>query len=331
MCTEREKQKHRNITYRTQEGARMKPKTLQQIEEMKRQTLGVEIEFCGITRNKAAEVVGNYFNSQPHYEGTVYQTWDIRDQQGRKWKVMRDSSIAAPESQKCELVTPILKYDDIETLQEIVRLLRKAGAKSNSDLCCGVHIHIGADGHTAQSLRNLANIMASREQLIGKAIRIGANRTNYCKVTDQAFLDRLNKQKPKTMEELKRIWYNDNHDYHGHYDDTRYHMLNLHATFTKGTVEFRLFNFAKPDGEKKGGLHAGELKAWIQLCMAMSQQAKIVKTASPKQPQIENERFAMRTWMNRLGLIGDEFKTARTLLMKNLDGDAAWRFGRPAA
>lgn len=311
----------------------MKPKTLQQIEEMKKQTIGVEIEFTGMTRQQAARVVGDYFGNEAYHEGGTYDAWDIRDTQGRKWKVMYDSSIKGTggHSTKCELVTPILKYEDIETLQEVVRRLRKAGAKSNADLCCGVHIHIGADGHTAQSLRNLANIMASREQLIGKAIRIGQNRTHYCQVTDRAFLDRLNKAKPKTMRELERIWYNSDNTYHTHYDSTRYHMLNLHATFTKGTVEFRLFNFSKPWGEKKGGLHAGELKAWIHLCLAMSQMAKMVKTASPKQPQIENEKFAMRTWCNRLGLIGEEFKSTRRHLMKALDGDAAWRYGRPAA
>lgn len=311
----------------------MKPKTLIQIEEMKKQTIGVEIEFTGITRARAAEVLGEYFGQEPYYEGGGYRTWDIRDPQGRKWMIERDSSIMATgdNDTKCELVTPVLTYDDIETLQEIARLLRKAGAKANADYRCGVHIHIGAQGHTAQSLRNLANIMASREQLIGKAIRIGQNRMTYCQVTDQDFLKRLNRKKPQTMAELKRVWYNDNDDYHRHYDDTRYHMLNLHATFTKGTVEFRLFNFAKPANGKQNGIHAGELKAWIQLCMAMSQQAKMVKTASPKQPQVENEKFAMRTWMNRLGLIGEEFKTARTLLMRNLDGDAAWRYGRPAA
>ena len=54
------------------------------------------------------------------------------------------------------MVTPILTYDDIETLQELVRRLR-AGAKSDPTRGCGVHIHIGAAGHTPQSLRNLAN------------------------------------------------------------------------------------------------------------------------------------------------------------------------------
>ena len=311
----------------------MKTKTLQQIEGMKKQTIGVEIEFCGITRDKAAQILGDFFNQTPYYIGGAYYAWDIRDQQGRKWQITRDSSIQAPDSQRCELVTPILKYEDIETLQEIVRRLRKAGAKSNADLRCGVHIHIGADidkegGHTAQTLRNLANIMASREQLIGKAIRIGRNRISYCQVTDPAFLNRLNEKKPKTMPELETVWYDGRID-HSHYNYSRYHMLNLHATFTKGTVEFRLFNFSKPFGDKKGGLHAGELKAWIHLCLAMSQQAKMVRTASPKQPQIENEKFAMRTWMNRLGLMGDEFKSTRKHLMKALDGDAAGRSGRP--
>jgi hypothetical protein len=37
----------------------------------------------------------------------------------------------------------------------------------------------------------------------------------------------------------------------------------------------------------------------------------------------------MRTWLLRLGFIGDEFKTARELLTKRLDGDAAFRGGRP--
>jgi len=39
----------------------------------------------------------------------------------------------------------------------------------------------------------------------------------------------------------------------------------------------------------------------------------------------------MRTWLLRLGFIGDEFKTARELLTKRLDGDAAFRSGRTAA
>ena len=58
--------------------------------------------------------------------------------------------------------------------------------------------------------------------------------------------------------------------------------------------------------------------------------AKDVRTASPKPQQAENPKYAMRTWLLRLGFIGEEFETARELLTKRLDGDAAFRHGRAA-
>ena len=41
--------------------------------------------------------------------------------------------------------------------------------------------------------------------------------------------------------------------------------------------------------------------------------------------QSENEKYTFRTWLLRLGLIGDEFKTARQHLLKNLEGNIAWK------
>ena len=197
---------------------------------------------------------------------------------------------------------------------------------------CGVHIHIGKGEHTAKTLRNLANLMASHESLLIAAMRIDQSRLGrYCRTVNRTFLDRLNKEKPQTMEKLADIWYEGNSAASGrehHYNGSRYHCLNLHATFTKGTIEFRLFQFANPTAERKGGIHAGELKSYIQLCLALSEAAKNLKTASPKEPQRENLKFAMRTWLMRLGFIGWEFATARDILTKNLAGDAAFRFGR---
>ena len=99
---------------------------------------------------------------------------------------------------------------------------------------------------------------------------------------------------------------------------------------TKGTIEFRLFQFDAPTAERKNGLHAGQLKSYIQLCLALSQMAKTVKTASPKPQQNDNPKYAMRTWLLRLGFIGEEFATARDLLTRRLAGDAAFRNGRAA-
>ena len=171
--------------------------------------------------------------------------------------------------------------------------------------------------------------MAAHEEQIGRAIKIAASRTEeYCRTVSPDFLRRLNARKPQTMAQLEDIWYEGNGaDFQRdeHYNPSRYHMLNYHACFTKGTIEFRLFQFDEPHGDKKGGIHCGQLKAYIQLCLAMSQLAKDLKFASPKPQQTENEKYAFRCWMLRLGFIGEEFKTARTLLLKNVDGNGAWR------
>lgn len=202
----------------------------------------------------------------------------------------------------------------IETIQELVRKLRGAGARVNSS--CGLHCHINAAPHTPKTLRNIVNIMAAKEDLLYKALKVNVSREHYCQKMDTRFLDEINNRPPMSMEQIKSMWY-DGEDYsYRHYDDTRYHALNLHSVFYKGTIEFRLFNST---------LHAGEVKSAIQLCLAISHQALIQKSARHAKTVSDNEKYTFRTWLLRLGLIGDEFKTARHHLMKNLDGNIAWK------
>ena len=219
----------------------MNEKTMRQIEAIKNQTIGVEIEMNGITRRAAAKLAAKFFGTG-RWEYTDYRngyrTFSAWDQQGREWKFSYDSSIAGPELSKTELITPILHYDDIDTLQELCRRLRKAGAKSDPTRGTAVHVHIGADGHTPQTLRNLINLMASHEQLIIDALQIDPGRVErYCRKVNPKFLAELNKKKPKTMDELADIWYKSQGCEYGrnqHYNKSRYAFANLHATFTKG-------------------------------------------------------------------------------------------------
>ena len=242
----------------------MNEKTTRQIEEMMNQTIGVEVEMNNITRARAAEIAADFFGTGRH-ENTAdrngYDTYSAWDGEGREWKFQKDVSIHGPDSEKCEMVTPILTYADMETLQELIRRLRKAGAKSDPTRGCGVHIHIGAKGHTAQTLRNLANIMASHESLLASALNLDRSRmSRYCRTVSKDFLVELNRKKPKTMAALADTWYGSQHANYGrdqHYNDSRYHMLNLHATFTKGTIEFRLFQFdATANGKQNGAFSA---------------------------------------------------------------------------
>ena len=285
---------------------------------MKDQTFGIEIEMNHISREKAAQVIANYFGTPVSYLGGTYDTRRVPDDIGRRWKVVYDSSISGPWEEKTEVVSPICRWEDIPTVQELVRKLRSASAQV--DRSCGIHVHIGLGDHTPKTLRNLVNIVNAKEDLLTMALQIDPDRRDrYCMPVDELFLQRLNRVKPKDSATFARIWYDDE-DWESHarmhYDDTRYHLLNLHSVFQKGTIEFRAFNST---------LHAGEVKSYIQLCMAISFQALESSAASPRRSVTDNPKYTFRCWLLRLGFIGDEFKTAREHLIKHLPGNSAWR------
>ena len=293
---------------------------------------GVEIEFTGITRKEASKIVSDYLGGIVEETRDGYDTKKVIAPDNRVWKLMSDGSLRCEEKvngrrvlrgreYSCELVTPILTYkEDIETLQEIIRLLRKAGAFTNKT--CGIHIHLDGKDHTVQSIKNFINIIASKNDLFYKALEIKEERMRYCKKIDEALVKRIKTCKPKTMKKLQDIWYQDYggfRDYH--YHDSRYHFLNLHSFFTRNhTVELRGFN---------SELHAGKIRSYIVLALALNHQALTQKGASSRKPQVENEKFAMRTYLNRIGFIGDEFKNCREHLTKALTGSSAWRHGTP--
>ena len=294
---------------------------------MKTQTFGLEVEMNRITRQKAAQVVARTLpantlgdGARVEHTGGSYDTWTVTGVDGRKWKLVSDASIEGPWEERTEFVTPICRWEDIETVQAIIRALREAGAQAHPS--CGIHVHIGLGEHTPKTLRNLVNIVNAKEDLLTQALQISPERRErWCQEVDPNFLHDLNLYRPSTSADLARLWYDDRDwEYHAHehYDRSRYHLLNLHSVWQKGTIEFRAFNST---------LHAGEIKAYIQLCMAISHQALSVSTASPARPQTDNPAYTFRCWLLRLGLNGEEFKTARTHLLKHLPGNAAWRNG----
>ena len=117
---------------------------------MNEQKFGVEIELTGITRSRAAGIIGKYFGTVKEHEGGTYDTYSVKDRAGRKWKVVRDGSIDARKKDgevasgayKTEVVTPVCGYEDIADIQEVLRQLRHGGAIANES--CGIHIHVDA-------------------------------------------------------------------------------------------------------------------------------------------------------------------------------------------
>ena len=291
---------------------------------IKNQNFGIEIELTGITRENAAKVIASYYGTTTRYIGTYYQTYGATDRKGRTWKAMSDGSIRTQVkrdgrivdtnngSYSCEVVSPILQYEDIEDLQNIVRALVKAGAMANSS--CGIHVHVDGANHTPESLTRLLNLATGRQDLFYEALQIGSRADRWCHKISPELLKAMKQGGKQSRDAAEHVWYSAANDgYNGtidhtHYNQTRYHGINLHAYFTKGTVEFRLFN---------GTTHAGKIKAYIQFCLAMSGWAiesndnrKFFKDCS-NYTQEQKAALMTRVLVNRLGMSGPEFKTAR--------------------
>lgn len=74
----------------------------------------------------------------------------------------------------------------------------------------------------------------------------------------------------------------------------------------------------------------GEADAYAKLITAMVEMAKKQKRVVATERPLENAKFTMRIFLIRLGFIGDEYKTARKILLRNLTGDSSWRHGKPS-
>ena len=297
---------------------------------IKDQCFGVEVEMTGITRRQAAEALAAYFGTEPQYLGTYYDTWGVTDPEGKVWKLMSDSSIRAERKTadgyetvgrgeyQVEMVTPKLTYAELPKLQECVRRVRKAGAKANGS--CGIHVHVDASNHNRQSLKNLIGIMYSKEDILFKALQVSESRAErWCKKVREPMLRQartLSSDETTDLTQLEQVWYEGDVADREHYNWTRYHALNLHSVFYRGTVEWRCFNST---------LHAGKVAAYVNLCLAISAQAIAQRSTVMKKTHSDNELFTFRVWLVRLGLNGNEFKETRDVLLSNLDGDRAWR------
>ena len=72
----------------------------------------------------------------------------------------------------------------------------------------------------------------------------------------------------------------------------------------------------------------GEADAYGRLISAICKMAKEQKRVTATEKPVENEKFTMRLFLIRLGFIGDEYKTARKILLRNLSGNASWKSGQ---
>ena len=204
---------------------------------------GVEIETVRRTRQRVARAIQSVVGGEMSHPGrpAFYDPWEVVDEQGRTWKVVSDGSLGhVPSHLRAEVVTPVLTYADIPTLQEVIRAVRLCGAKVDSH--CGIHIHVDASGFDGHTLGNLAKIVYKQEPLILAALGVSENRQrSYTRPVRDELIRQIERRRPRTTDQLNRIWYGYHNRRPQHYDGTRYHGVNLHNVWYRGTVEFRCY------------------------------------------------------------------------------------------
>ena len=70
-----------------------------------------------------------------------------------------------------------------------------------------------------------------------------------------------------------------------------------------------------------------EIAAYTQFISRLCDMARDAKRVSSKPTETDNDKYAFRCFLLRLGFIGKEYKTVRKILLRNLTGNSAFRYG----
>jgi len=72
-----------------------------------------------------------------------------------------------------------------------------------------------------------------------------------------------------------------------------------------------------------------EIKTYLHFVAALCKLSKDQKRINATEKPVENEKYAFRCFLLRLGFIGNEYKAERKILLKNLYGNSSWKNGAP--
>lgn len=226
-------------------------------------------------RKELVKILGEHFGVKPKYMGAPSFAYQIQTE-GETFIVDREGKITNLEGIEFELDTLLN-----DTKEEITT----------------VEISISMDGHTGVTLRNLVNMIFSKQRLIKKSLGIEED------IVTAEFVERINSVRLVTIEDFEV----------SAFDIGIEKVPGICFDFQKKTIAFNFINTFE-DTETK-----------VRFVTALNESAKNLKQSSPKPTETDNEKFTMRTWLVRLGFVGADYKKAREALLKNLEGNGAYR------
>ena len=153
-----------------------------------------------------------------------------------------------------------------------------------------VEIVLPLEGHSLGSLKTLINMVSSKQVLIKNSFKL-----------DKTLIEEEVTEKLNTAEDLNEF----------------------KEDLTSENI--------KMDNENISFILNTDLARTVSIFFGLlNEKSKELRYASPKPTITDNEKYAFRTWLMRLGMVGDEYKEARKELLENLSGNSAFRNGPPA-
>lgn len=222
-------------------------------------------------RKVKVKILGKHLGIKPKYLGVPSFAYEIGD-----FTVTRDGTI-------------INKAGDEMELDEILN----SSEETTETEFDSIEISFPMEGHDERTIKNLLNMIYSKQSLIKKVFDCSEN------IVEKELIDEIS-----TLESLSEI------------------LTTINKKNCKG-IDFNdeklTFNFIK-----------GDIQTSSEFLSLLIKKAKELQYTSSKPIETDNDKYTFRTWLIRLGMIGPEYKAHRKTLLSSLTGSSAFRNGLPA-
>ena len=247
-------------------------------------TTKILLEGLQMDRKILVKKLGEHFGVEPRYMGVPSFAYEIETEEG---------TLIIDRAGNTTLEGVEVKF----TINEDDKITREVQGQVENEF----EVALPFQDHSGATLRNIINMIASKQPLIKKAFNLEEN------IVEDSFVIGINEVKIETLEECKNVIE----------DIGARGCVGIAFDFYERKVVFKFYQRE----EKR--------EAYIQMVSLLNRHAQLQKYASAKCKATDNEKFALRTWLIRLGMVGNEYKEARKILLENMDGNGAFRYGRP--
>lgn len=194
--------------------------------------------------------------------------------------------------------------DEAGKVIDLMDVLNPRAEEATEDVVGEVsyEITLPMEGHDGKTLKNMLNMLYSKQELIKKALGVEED------IVKENFSIGINDVKVETFGDFKTVLE----------DIGENSCPGINFDFNNNIFTFKFREEATGD----------EIKAATDFIGLLSKSAKTQKYASSKVKPTTNEKYTFRTWLLRLGMVGGDFKDSRRELLKNLTGNGAFKGGR---